>query len=157
MVKFREIGVDKMKKILIVIMTMVFALGLTFSLTGCGEKGDAYDYQSISGDYQDSVSQRATASFIANEDGDSIDITVYWSNSASSTEVWTINAVIDGEKLSYNKSSHSTVTYSEDGEASESKSKGGAGYFEIGDDGEMLWTGAADEQCRECVFVMAQD
>ena len=29
----------------------------------------------------------------------------------------------------------------------------GSGSFEISDDGKLLWTGAADEQCQSCVFV----
>ena len=31
--------------------------------------------------------------------------------------------------------------------------EGGSGSFETSEDGKLLWTGAADEDCTGCVFV----
>ncbi len=183
------------KKILALIMSLVMTLGMTMVFTACGEEasqgGDVTveesedaatdetqaateetqtatveEYIELAGEYQDEVSQRATATVIANTESQNVNITVMWSGSATTAAMWTMNATKEGNKLIYSDCTYSELIYSDDtdeegtgdeeigGGAEETVVyKDGSGSFEISDDGKLLWTGAADEQCQSCVFV----
>ncbi len=184
----------KTKKIIALMMTLVMAIGFSLFLTACDETTEGQDgeqttvaeeestqpaeeettdvaktvdeYVNLAGEYQDEVSQRASAAVIANTESQSLNITVMWSGSATSAAQWTMNAVKEGNKLVYSDCAYTELIYSDDtdeeGTGDEEVGGGaeetlvyenGSGYFEISDDGKLLWTGAADEQCQECVFV----
>ena len=119
----------------------------------------------LAGEYQDEYSQRASATVIANTENQTVNITVMWSGSATESAMWTMNATKEGNKLVYSDCVYSELIYSdetdEEGTGDEVTGGGaeetviyrdGSGSFEISDDGKLLWTGAADEQCRLCVF-----
>ena len=183
------------KKILALIMSLVMAVGMTLVFTACGEEetqgeesepaaveeteatvaaeettttaaAAVEEYIDLAGEYQDEVSQRASATVIANTESQNVNITVMWSGSATSAAMWTMNATKEGNKLVYSDCTYSELIYSDDtdeeGTGDEEVGGGaeetvvyqnGSGSFEISDDGKLLWTGAADEQCQSCVFV----
>ena len=110
-------------------------------------------YDELAGNYQDSVSQRATAEIESlKEDG--VKIVVSWAEGASVVNTWTMTAKIyeDG-LLSYSDCEYAVTDYSnsEEGEK-EVQASGGEGFFTIQEDGGLHWSGAQDEQCRECLF-----
>ena len=178
------------KKILAIIMSLVMAIGMTVVFTACGEDeaqsedpvaaeeeteavteetqaaAAVEEYIALAGEYQDEVSQRASATVIANTESQNVNITVMWSGSATTAAMWTMNATKEGNKLVYSDCTYSELVYSdetdEEGTGDETTGGGaeetviyenGSGSFEISDDGKLLWTGAADEQCQSCVFV----
>ena len=178
-------------KILALLMSVVMAVGMTLVFTACGEvesQGEEEaavpaedtevvteqteaaatvdEYIALAGEYQDEVSQRASATVIANTENQNVNITVMWSSSATTASMWTMNATKEGNKLVYSDCTYSELIYSdetdEEGTGAEETGGGaeetvvyqdGSGSFEISDDGKLLWTGAADEQCQSCVFV----
>jgi len=177
-------------KILALLMSVVMAVGMTMVFTACGEvesQGEEAaaptedtgavteqtesaatvdEYIALAGEYQDEVSQRASATVIANTESQNVNITVMWSGSATTAAMWTMNATKEGNKLVYSDCTYSELVYSdetdEEGTGDEETGGGaeetviyqdGSGSFEISDDGKLLWTGAADEQCQSCVFV----
>lgn len=103
-------------------------------------------YASISGEYADSVSQRATLIVTAEED--EAEFTISWANSADETVEWKMDVTKGEDSLLYYTDCEKTV-YSADGETTEYED--GEGYFEYVD-GKLLWTGAAEENCKACVF-----
>ena len=121
----------------------------------------------LTGSWQDEVSQRATATVTANTEAQIVNITVTWSTSASESTEWTMSAVKEGNQLVYSdcvkKSTFMSEDLDDEGEGDEDgmgggaeetvEYEGGSGSFEISDDGKLLWTGAADEDCTGCVFV----
>lgn len=178
------------KKLIALMMTAVMAVGMTFVMTACGgsesqeepqeavEETEATtedqsqvvqtvdEYVALAGEYQDEVSQRATATVVANTESKSVNITVMWSNSATEASMWTMNAEKEGNQLIYSDCVYTELIYSdetdEEGTGAEETGggaeetvvyEGGSGSFEITDEGKLLWNGAADQQCQECVFV----
>ena len=84
--------------------------------------------------------------------------------------MWTMNATKEGNKLVYSDCKYVEQIFSDDtdeeGTGDEEVGGGaeetvvyenGSGSFEISDDGKLLWTGAADEQCQSCVFVRTSE
>lgn len=109
-------------------------------------------YSKIAGNYMDSTSQRAAATVEAKED--CVSITITWSDSATITNIWTMNAKLyeDG-LLSYSDCEHSTEDYSnEDAPVRTVVYSDGEGFFTPTDDGLLLWNGAQDENCTNCSF-----
>lgn len=104
------------------------------------------------GDYQDTVGQRAIA--YVERFGDTYNISVNWSDSNDVFNCWTMfDAVKDGDKLTYQGEQFGQYTYDAEGNVTSSNetASNNVGYFEI-KDGMLYWTGAAQEQCRTCVF-----
>lgn len=104
------------------------------------------------GDYQDIVSQRATA--YVERFGDTYNISVNWPSSTNEMTCWTMyNATKDGDKLSYAGEDIYYAAYDSNGNEVSSKSTAtnNLGYFEIKDN-MLYWTGAGQEECRTCVF-----
>ena len=105
---------------------------------------------SLSGNYQDSTSQRATAKVFDN--GETLDIIVRWSSSATETTMWDMVCNNEGDKLTYTNCKKSNVTYDENGESTEEvEYENGEGFFTL-EDGKLLWNGASEENCAACVF-----
>ena len=116
---------------------------------------EAY-YADLAGQYYDTVSQRATMT--AEADGaNGVKLTVDWSSSASELTEWTMTArLYEDGLLSYNDCAVSNITTAEDGtETVDIVSTDGAGWFTFDGD-KLCWTGAADENCVNCVFEKAQ-
>lgn len=139
------------------IIKLLIALLVMISLVGCGEvtvTNDTVDDGSTEetnldiylGDYEDAYSQRAQMSVTLNDDG-SLQMVVDWSSSAFEYTEWVMNATLDGDKLTY--SDCKETNYSEENE--EVVYENQAGYFEI-DGSSLKWTGAYDENCKECIF-----
>ena len=179
----------KNKKWFVLLIAAVMAIGMTFVMTGCGEESSdeeeqvteaaeeateapeevaqaVDEYVNLAGEYQDEVSQRATATVIANTEAQSVNITVTWGISATEESTWTMDAVKEGNKLVYSNCVRRDLIYSDDtdepgtgddevgGGAEETVVyEGGSGSFEISGDGKLLWTGASDADCQSCVFV----
>jgi len=136
-----------MKKILAILM----AFCLVLSLAACGNKNKEF-YKSLEGDYSDEFSGRAVASVTANDD--CVVINVHWGSSASEYTSWAMTCKLDkdGKTLNYEDEVIFEGKSDEKGELTETTmSEGGKGYFVV-EDGKLLWTGAADESCKECVF-----
>lgn len=112
------------------------------------------DYQAFVGNYQDSVSQRATAVITENDDMLSAHVEISWANSAVSACLWTMDVTFEDEKLVYTNGEKFEINYDENG----NEEKLGEfiemhGYFEWdGATGNISWTGAEEEECRGCVF-----
>ena len=105
---------------------------------------------SLSGNYQDSYSQRAVAKVYDN--GEEAEIIISWSSSATERTVWEMNAEKDGDKLTYTDCKKTDFTADENGEgAGKVEYENGEGYFTV-KDGKLLWDGAAEEDCTSCVF-----
>lgn len=100
----------------------------------------------LAGEYQDSTSGRANLTFTSY--GCVADIQILWGDSASTTYRWELKNVeyVDG-KLVYTNCEE----WKDTEEGSELVTMGLDGYFEISD-GKLLWTGAAEENEKACVF-----
>lgn len=104
------------------------------------------------GDYQDRVSQRATA--CVERHGNLYNISVCWAYSNNEITCWTmLDAEKDGDKLTYRGEEIAHSTFDADGNelSCDVTMANNIGYFEI-KDGILYWTGAAQEQCRTCEF-----
>lgn len=112
------------------------------------------DYQAFVGDYQDSVSQRATAVITENDDMLSAHVEIFWANSADSSCLWTMDVTFEDERLVYTNGEKFVINYDENG----NEEKLGEfiemhGYFEWdGITGNISWTGAEEEDCQSCIF-----
>ena len=119
-----------------------------------GAEYEAY-YADLAGQYYDSYSQRATMT--AEADGaNGVKITVDWSSSASELTEWTMTArLYEDGLLSYYDCTMSNITTAADGtETVDIVSTDGEGWFTFDGD-KLCWTGAADENCVNCVFEKA--
>ena len=107
-------------------------------------------YEEIGGSYQDEYSQRACAELESY--GCGVKITVIWSYSAFGHEEWEMNATYQDGKLYYSDCCHMDVDdtnpESPKYEVLELDAKG---YFEV-KEGKLYWTGASDEDCKNCIF-----
>lgn len=127
------------------------------SMTAVGPTQAEMDekYNALMGDYQDSVSQRATMQITPNEDGEGVLIMVHWSSSATQATEWIMTGKIyeDG-LLSYKDCLKMDVTVSDKGEVTDTQIgyTDGEGFFSPTEDGKLLWNGAADAECTECLF-----
>lgn len=104
----------------------------------------------LPGEYQDKTSGRAVMDIAKNQD--KFDITVEWGNSASECVKWTMTAEQAGNTLVYANGKKFNVAYDEKGEGKETLVyEEGEGSFNVVE-GCLLWDGAYDEECRECMF-----
>ena len=105
--------------------------------------------EGLSGIYQDSHSQRATAVFL--DSGDSVSADIHWGGSATEAYTWKMDCAKDGEKLVYKNCTKTFVKTDDDGGESKVEYENGEGYFTF-KEGKILWDGAAEDDCKECVF-----
>lgn len=109
----------------------------------------ATGYENLPGEYQDSVSMRASMAVTECDEKEGLDVIVMWSNEGDQTTTWEMHVTMDNDaRLAYTD----CVCTDVGGECVSVIYENGTGYFEMGDDGQLLWTGAQDESCRECVF-----
>ena len=104
------------------------------------------------GVYFDRVSERASLTVTALEDN-LYEIEIHWADSAFEDNVWTMTAAVTEDGLlTYHDCVMKHVVTAEDGTVDEKEANlNPDGYFELVD-GHLLWTGAAEESCRECDF-----
>lgn len=123
---------------------------LTIPGLSAAEKQVIYD--NLAGEYSDTFSGRAVLDITAIEGG--VKALVSWGSSASENDTWEMTLTVGEDELfSYTDGKHIRHTWNEKGEeATEEIAKDQNGYFELNEKGDLLWTGAADEDCKECVF-----
>lgn len=126
------------------------------ALLSTNDDPTSFDYKDLAGDYQDSYSGRA--SLTATEADGGLQIVVDWSDSAFSFVRWTMTASYNEEGLLvYEDGKKEAISTDENGNVTtETLYENQAGYFSPLD-GVLLWDGAYDESCRECVFEMFPD
>lgn len=114
---------------------------------------DKLDPEAVSGLYGDLTSQRAWMAVSFDWDTELYTFEVTWADSAFETNLWTMHCTDTGDtRLSYSDCEYKTVVYGENGESVETvQYQNGSGYFTY-DGVHYLWDGAADENCRLCVF-----
>ena len=124
----------------------VFALHLPANIR-------AFDYDALLGDYQDSVSQRATMSVTAGAVENEVNILVSWASSAEETTEYEMSArLFEDGLLRYDCCAVSTHITDENGtDTGSTDDVCYSGYFTV-EDGKLLWTGAHEEQLTACVF-----
>lgn len=110
-------------------------------------------YNSLEGSYQDKTSQRASAE-VESLGKDGVKITVEWADSADKTNTWEFTAKKYEDGLfSYTDCKSATVDYSESEDGAETVNyTDGEGSFYVDEAGNIVWDGAADENCAKCVF-----
>lgn len=102
------------------------------------------------GEYADITSKRAM--LIVERTGDIYHLYVEWASSANEVTIWMMEAKHEEDKLTYAGEIISHYTYDADGnETKEETASNNLGYFEICD-GQLHWTGAGQEECRNCIF-----
>lgn len=108
-------------------------------------------YEELAGSYQDSVSGRAGLTATADENG--LALVIYWGNSASEAVEWKMDArFTEDGTLGYTNCTSKILTMNPDGHETEKLLyENGEGYFTVSG-GALVWNGAADENCKECVF-----
>ena len=110
-------------------------------------------YESLAGDYQDEYSQRA---HMAGEalGSDGVRFTVHWAGSAFENYEWVMTCrLYEDGLLSYDDCVQTLYKTDTQGKtSSEVQSTGGSGFFTPTEDGKLLWDGAEDDYCRECIF-----
>ena len=111
----------------------------------------ASDPYGIAGYYQDSTSQRASMEVSKYED--TYEIIVHWPSSNSEETQWYMIGELESNKITYAGEDISTWVFDSEGngEIIKSTASNNLGYFEI-KERKLYWTGAAQEQCKECVF-----
>ena len=125
-------------------------------LTTPEESGPAESGTIREGDYYDMTSQRACMSMRALE-ADRYAIEVDWADSAFVLYVWTMTGTVteDG-RIEYHDCVKKQITTNEDDTVTEREANLiPDGWFEASS-GVIYWTGAAEEQCRNCAFAMPE-
>ena len=109
------------------------------------------------GTYYDTTSERAAAE-VKSLGNDAYAITVHWADSAFEYTEWTMTAVMgeDGT-LSYQDCVEKLVSQAEEGEPVETVANLIPDGFFIPTENAIAWTGAAEESCRDCVFVYSEE
>ncbi len=108
------------------------------------------DYSALAGNYMDSHSQRASA--VITDNGNNATVKVHWASTAFEATEWTMTVTYEDGKLVYEDCEMANVASNDAGELESTvESTDGEGYFELIEN-KLAWTGAADENCRECIF-----
>lgn len=111
-------------------------------------------YARIEGNYADTVSGRAYGTL--ENYGDCVQIYIHWADSASVDVFWSMTAKL-GETdglLNYNDCVKIITEYDENGEivSTTPEQIDPSGYFSIDENDALHWDGAAEENCRSCIF-----
>ncbi len=137
------------------IFAIFLALSMIFCLTACGNKEA---YENLTGEYSDSISQRAYMEVSA-EGSKGVTIKVWWGSSAFEKEFWQMEAKLskkDGN-LIYENGIHERITFSEtegEEETVETIADKLSGYFEIDEkNNSLIWSGSPEESCKDCIFI----
>ena len=116
------------------------------------------DTAALLGDWYDSFSQRAVLRIDPIEGSAALRLQVNWASGADEDTVWLMTAVLteDG-KLEYTDCEKTDIFLSEsEAETTLKRYSNGCGYFTVSPDAAaILWNGAPEGDCTECVFVRA--
>ena len=113
------------------------------------------EISALTGEYQDSFSQRAWAE-VSTENGECV-IRIHWADSASEYYLWTMTLSQEGDRLTYNDGVCCSITTLDDGtERLITVYDGAAGYFTLSGT-KLKWNGAENDYCRDCVFEKTAD
>ena len=109
------------------------------------------------GEYNDSFSQRASMTVEALYGSNSYRVTVFWGSTATESTIWTMTAHMDADGLlSYTDGTCENHSVEADGsEKMETVAENESGFF-TPKEGKLLWNGAPDESCVDCVFEKAE-
>lgn len=113
----------------------------------CGEESDP-EIKALIGNYQDSTSQRATATVEA-MGYNCLLMDIIWSSSANESDEWMMMLTYDDGKLTYSDDEISHSHYQNEEVVILHDAIGG--YLEV-QDGKLLWTGANQDNLKDCVF-----
>ena len=106
-------------------------------------------YEELVGQYQDSWSQRASAE--VSLEGEGVTVFISWANSAAECEEWTLPCTFGEDGLLYYAGgSHVKANYEDD--TTEEIAADLEGYFSVDEALSLIWNGASEEGCTECVF-----
>ena len=107
-------------------------------------------YTALAGNYMDSFSQRASA--VITDNGNNATVKVHWASSVSEYTEWTMTVTYAAGKLVYKDCEKANIVATSEDEFDKTvEYTDGEGYFELIEN-KLAWTGAADENCRECIF-----
>lgn len=113
----------------------------------------ASDPNGIAGVYADTTSHRASMEI--NKYDNTYEITVRWPNSSNEEKQWYMAGTLEDKKITYKGEDVAVYVYDENGDcevvSGTSTTINNVGHFEIKDE-RLYWTGAGEEQCKECVF-----
>lgn len=112
----------------------------------------------VAGYWWDIISERALLTVEDVPGSDKLKVRVDWGSSAFENTVWTMTADYDAAtgRLSYKDCEKKNVVTAEDGAETETvEYTNGEGYFTLVKEGFFSWNGAAEENCRACMFVLA--
>ena len=109
------------------------------------------------GTYYDQTSERAYA-MVETAGEDTYHIEIHWSDSAAEDNMWTMTGVMTEDGLlTYDDCVMTRIVYDEEGNATEYVANLiPTGYF-VPTENAFSWDGAAEEQCRDCFFVWAEE
>ena len=109
------------------------------------------------GCYYDVISERAYAQVTGLGD-DTYAIEIHWSSSAFEDNVWTMTGIMTEDGLlTYTDCVLTLVVADEDGNITETVADLTPEGFFIPLEDCLLWSGAAEESCQECMFVLAEE
>ena len=109
----------------------------------------------LTGEYDDSFSQRAWAKISLDDAGMYI-IEIHWADSAEEYYRWSMTLLQNGDKLVYTDGVCSSISTRDDGtEKIITVYDGATGFFTLSE-GKLLWDGAENDYCRDCVFEKTQ-
>lgn len=142
-----------MKKSIVILL----AFAMISSFAACGKKDDKNKeyqiiYDNLAGSYCDSYSGRATMDLTSTEGG--VQALVSWASSASEHDAWEFTLTAgEGDTFNYSNGVHMRITtLSEDKDETEVLAENEKGFMRLNGKGDLLWNGAPDEDCRDCVF-----
>ena len=110
------------------------------------------DLSALAGEYMDAWSGRARLTAEVNDDGVLV-IEVDWADSAFELVRWTMSAsLLEDGRFSYEDCAERVISYDDNGnESAATVYDKGQGYFTVSGN-TLLWDGASDEHCRQCIF-----
>lgn len=111
------------------------------------------DLEQYVGAYEDEYSQRASADIKLNDDRESLNIKVHWSDSAWSGVIWEMNAILEDDKLVYEDGVKDYYQFTDETspETYTRMDENQKGYFEIKDE-KLYWLGSPEDDCKQCIF-----
>ena len=147
-----------MKKRIAIILTIITALMITGCAVSVGEDGQNPAMEVI-GNYQDTVSQRATMS-IALLEKDKAEVTIRWANGAQETVEWHFSGKCvsgEGMTIKYKNCTKKIITTAEDGTTSEKPEyENGTGKLVFdGNNSNPVWTDDQENAGASCKFAYA--
>ncbi|MDO4467023.1 MAG: hypothetical protein Q4C49_08450 [Bacillota bacterium] len=129
------------------------AIEVSNSNSSVKEKASKTEYKELKGRYKDCVSGVATLEIDISEDKMSVDIVVNWENDETELSRWTMNASLQGSRLSYKDSQEYLISFDNSGNEIPSSISRSNGYFTYNADKQtLIWNGSSQSRCQTCIF-----